>query len=254
MREIRAVNVRTGEDKLLLSTNLPHQVLDEFSKKAPREIEAGRLEFVKQCKRLLRNLADNRRPLTPDESWGGLLACPSQRRASCQLSVSSTIIQHRHKSLHRHNVMFQIPRSTRPRLFDGRRRRGTDARARQPNRNPPPQRHGPKPARPCHGPRRLRARDRRVAQNRWRQLPWEEFQSTHSKIAALVAEFGRLYPHDPRIATSCLKGGRLFPISVGGRRRTPRSAKSFRRPTIRVKRKPYLLKPSSKSRNRSTTR
>ncbi len=33
-----------------------------------------------------------------------------------------------------------------------------------------------------------------------RQLPWEEFQSTHTKIAALVAEFGRLYPHDPRVA------------------------------------------------------
>jgi hypothetical protein len=33
MREIRAVNARTGEDKLLLSTELQRQVLDEFSKK-----------------------------------------------------------------------------------------------------------------------------------------------------------------------------------------------------------------------------
>ena len=33
-----------------------------------------------------------------------------------------------------------------------------------------------------------------------RQLPWEEFQSTHTKIATLVSEFARLYPHDPRVA------------------------------------------------------
>ena len=33
-----------------------------------------------------------------------------------------------------------------------------------------------------------------------RPLPGEEFQKTHTKIAELVAEFGRLYPNDPRVA------------------------------------------------------
>jgi thiol-disulfide isomerase/thioredoxin len=111
------------------------------------------------------------------------------------------IIQHRLASLHRHNVMFEFVAllllgfSTAAVGADG--QRPAEATKPQPAAAPKRVETGTAAQRPADDFVHEIESLLKIAR---RQLPWEEFQSTHTKIAALVAEFARLYPQDPRVA------------------------------------------------------